>query len=59
MIEKELDIPFSFCMGGYYIDPKICDNLIDFYEEHKSKSSPGVVHKLKDGKKDIVKAMLS
>mgnify|MGYP001173024860 CR=1 FL=1 len=54
MIKKELDIPFSFCMGGYYIDPKICDNLLDFYEENKSKSLPGVIHKLKEGKKDIV-----
>jgi len=55
MIKKELDIPFSFCMGGYYIDPKICDNLVDFYEEHKSKSGPGIVNKRGvGGKADIV-----
>ena len=55
MIKKELDIPFSFCMGGYYIDPKICDNLVDFYDEHKSKAQPGIVNKRDvNDKPDIV-----
>ena len=39
MIEYNLDN--HICMGGWFMPEKLCDNIIEFYNLHKSKSGRG------------------
>jgi len=39
---KEYKTPFNSFIGGYYIDTKICDMIVQFFKDNKSKAGPGV-----------------
>jgi len=40
---KEHNLPFNSFIGGWYIDPKICDDLITLFKSQKEHQKPGVV----------------
>ena len=40
---KEHNLPLSSFIAGWYIDPKICDELIALFKENKEHQGPGVV----------------
>ena len=40
---KEHNLPFNSFIGGWYIDPKICDELITLFKSKKEHQKPGVI----------------
>ena len=40
---KEHNLPFNSFIAGWYIDPKICDDLITLFKSQKEHQKPGVV----------------
>ncbi len=40
---KEYILPLNSMIGGWYIDPKVCDNLIKFFKENKSSHFQGTI----------------
>ena len=40
---KEYILPVSSMIGGWYIPPAVCDDLITLFKENKDKQIPGVV----------------
>ena len=40
---KEYILPKNSMIGGWYIPPKLCDELIQIFKENKDKQTPGVV----------------
>ena len=45
---KEEILDTSTCMGGWYIEDKICDRLIDFYFFNKEYATPGRSYSVED-----------
>lgn len=40
----ELELPKNTHMGGWFIDEKICDDIIQSYDNNSSKSRPGEIY---------------
>jgi|TARA_B100000959_G_scaffold284651_1_gene356908 hypothetical protein len=40
---KEHNFPLDSFIGGWYIDPKICDSLIQLFKDNKKLQKPGVI----------------
>lgn len=40
---KEYNLPFDSLIGGWFINDKICDNLISLYQQNKDKTGDGVI----------------
>ena len=40
---KEYNLDRETCMGGWFIDTKICDDILDYYEKNKHLVRPGVL----------------
>ena len=40
---KEYVLPQNTCIGGWYIPPYLCDELIKTFKNHPKNQSPGVV----------------
>jgi len=40
---KEHKFPYESFIGGWYIDPKICDGIIDVFKENPQEQRPGVI----------------
>ena len=40
---KEYDLDYSSFIGGWYMPEKVCDELIDLYNNNKSALVPGTV----------------
>jgi hypothetical protein len=40
---KEYKLPFDSLIGGWFINDKICDNLISLYQQNKDKTGDGVI----------------
>ena len=40
---KEHKFPYESFIGGWYIDPKICDGIVDIFKENPQEQRPGVI----------------
>ena len=40
---KEYILPVSSMIGGWYIPPAVCDDIVTLFKENKDKQAPGVV----------------
>ena len=40
---KEYILPTNSMIGGWYIPPVLCDDLITLFKDNKDKQAPGVV----------------
>ena len=40
---KEYILPKNTMIGGWYIPPPLCDDLITLFKDNKDKQTPGVV----------------
>ena len=40
---KEHKFPESSFIGGYYIDPKVCDDIINYFDQNKDSQKDGVI----------------
>ena len=40
---KEYELPFSTCIGGWFIPNKICDDIIKYFNKNQKDSGPGEI----------------
>lgn len=40
-MKREDSLPYESFIGGYYIDPKVCDMMIDYFNQNKERASAG------------------
>ena len=40
---KEYILPHNSMIGGWYIPPALCDDLIKIFKDHPKNQAPGVV----------------